>query len=332
MKAVHQTGYGPANVFEIVEVARPEPGPRDVLVKVDYAGLRWSDLLARRGTSARAPVELPFTPGTEAVGVVAEVGSEVTAFKPGDRVMAQPSGGGYAEYLKVPAARVEALADGVDLAGALVYRVNLFPAYFAIFELCRIQDGETVMIHSAAGGVGQVAVQVLKRRFKDVKVIGLTGSDEKVAAVLANGADHAINYKAQDHVKAVGAIVGVKPPFHPNGPAVGVDAILNGVGGESLKTDPRVLRKLGRWAIFGGNAGMETINPLTMVYESFSIFPFSMLTFTGTPAWDRAQAFIADWLETETLTQPIVHPIEDIVKVHEAFERGDLHGKLAFRI
>jgi NADPH2:quinone reductase len=332
MKAVRQTGYGPANVFEIVEIAKPEPGPKDVLVRVEYAGLRWSDVLARRGTSARARVEGAFTPGAEAVGIVEAVGGEVSGFRPGDRVLTQSSGGAYAEYQRIAASRVEKAPDVADPASILVYRVNLFPAYFAIFELCRIAEGETVLIHSAAGGVGQVAVQILKRRFKDVTVIGLGGSDEKTAAILANGADHAINYKARDYVEAVGAIVGVKGPFMPNAPAVGVHAILNGVGGETLRQDPRVLRKLGRWAIFGANAGLQTISPLEMVYESFSIFPFSMLTFTGTPAMDRAQAFIADWLATEALSPAVVHPIEDIVAVHAAFERGETQGKLVFKV
>lgn len=332
MKAVHQLDYGPADVFRIVDIPKPAPGPKDVLVRVEYAGLRWSDVLARRGTSARQRTAPPFVPGAEAAGVVAEVGDAVTGFAPGDRVMVQASGGAYAEHLCVPQGRVERAPDGADLASLLVYRINLYPAYFAIYELCRVADGETVLIHSAAGGVGQVAIQMLKRRFRGVTVIGLAGSDEKCAAVLANGADHAINYKARDYVEAVGGIVGVKAPFTPNGPFVGVDVILNGVGGESLRKDPQVLKKLGRWGIFGGNAGIETINPLAMVYESFSIFPFSMLTFTGTPAWDRAQAFIDGWLATERLSPPTLYPIEDIAKVHAAFEQSQTMGKIVFKI
>ena len=136
-------------------------------------------------------------------------------------------------------------------------------AYMAVYEWAKVQEHEIVLVHAAAGGVGSLAVQILKRKFNDVTVIGLAGSDEKVSAVKANGADHAINYKTDDYVEAVGKIAGVQARgFQPAAPPAGVHVVLNGVGGPTLHTDRRVIRKLGRWVLFGTVAGVAADQPV----------------------------------------------------------------------
>src|SRR6185369_9104509 len=168
-----------------------------------------------------------------AAGVVAEVGDRVTKFKPGDRVTALPFAGAYAEYLSMPAGE----------------------------RVAKVQEGESVLVHAAAGGVGMLCVQVLKRDFKNVKVIGLTSSDEKCKVVLEAGADHAINYKANDYVAEVEKIMGAKPRgFAPGAPLAGVDVVLNGVAGGTLQKDRLLIKRLGRWVLFGTPAGTEPIN------------------------------------------------------------------------
>ena len=214
----------------------------------------------------------------------------------------------------------------------LVYRVNMPAAYLIVHEWAEVRDGETVLVHAAAGGVGSLIVQILKRTLADVTVIGLAGTDDKVAAVLANGADHAINYKTTDYVDAVGEIAGAKAAgFNPLAAPAGVHVALNGVGGPTLDTDRKVIRKLGRWVIYGNVAGNHPIELQQYAYDSITIKPFSLIPFFGTPQMERAGRFLDDWLANETLLVPSIHPIEDIVEVQQAMERGETTGKVVFK-
>ncbi len=211
--------------------------------------------------------------------------------------------------------------------------MNLPTAYMLIYEWAKVQEGETVLVHAAAGGVGSLAVQVLKRRFDNVTVIGLCGSDDKVASVKANGADHAINYRSTDYIQAVSEVAGAKPRgFHPEAAPAGVHVVLNGVGGETLKKDRRVIRRLGRWVLFGTTAGVEPINLFENSYDSITIMPFSKIPFRGTNADRRAEEFTAEWMRTETLDEPAIRPIEEVAEVQRAMENGETMGKVVFRL
>ncbi|WP_340646042.1 zinc-binding dehydrogenase [Phenylobacterium sp.] len=332
MKAAQLSEYGPAENFQIVDLPKPSPRAGEVLIEVAFAGLRWGDIMGRKGIPVRTQTGA-FVPGMEAVGVVAELGEGVSHLTVGDRVVAQPQGGAYAAFLRAPVAAVGRVPDHVPLETMLVTRVNLPTAYMLVYEWAKVQEGETVLVHAAAGGVGMLVVQILKRKFQNVTVIGLAGSDEKVAQVLANGADHAINYKTHDYVAEVGKIAGVKPAgFAPGAPPAGVHVALNGVGGATLKTDRRVIRRLGRWVLYGTPGGTEAVNPFEYSYDSIAILPFSIIPYAGSPEMARAQAYVKDWLKTEPLTAPVIHPIEDIAKVQAAMERGETSGKVVFRL
>jgi NADPH2:quinone reductase len=333
MKAAQLKDYGPAENFKITDVPAPKPGPDDVLIRVNYAGLRWGDIMSRNGIPVKS-AKPPFVPGQEAAGVVAEVGDRVTKFKPGDRVTALPHIGAYAEYLSMPAGeRVAKVPDGVPLRDALVYRVNMPTAYLVVHEWAKVQEGESVLVHAAAGGVGMLCVQILKRDFKNVKVIGLTSSDEKCKVVLEAGADHAINYKANDYVGEVEKIVGAKPRgFAPGAPLAGVDVVLNGVAGGTLQKDRLVIKRLGRWVLFGTPAGAEPINVFAHAYDSITILPFSMIPFAGTPTYERAQAFADKWMQTQKLTPAVVYPLEKITEIQLAMEAGKTSGKVVFSV
>ena len=332
MKAAQLKDHGSVENFQIVDIPKPTFGPDDVLIKVHFAGLRWGDIMNRYGIPVRS-AKVPFIPGQEATGVVAEVGKNVTRLKVGDRVVTQPNGGAYAEYLCMPAAGVNLVPEHVPLETALVYSVNLPTAYMLVYEWAKVQEGESVLVHAAAGGVGSLVIQILKRKFKNVKTIGLGGTDEKVKAILANGSDHAINYKKNDYVTEVEKIVGAKSrTFAPLAPPAGVHVVLNGVGGKALQTDRLVIRPLGRWVLFGVTSGMEPINVYANSYDSITIMPFSILAFLSTPAMRRAQSFTSDWLKLERLIAPTIHPIEDIAKVQRAMEIGETQGKIVFSL
>lgn len=332
MKAALLMDYGPAENFRIEDVPAPQPGPGEVLIKVQYAGLRWGDIMGRNGIPVKGR-PTPFVPGQEAAGIVHELGDGATGYSPGDRVYCLPMGGAYQEYLTISAKALHRVPDNVTLEQVLIYPVNLPTAYLAVYEWAKVQEGEIVLVHAAAGGVGSLAVQVMKRKFEDVTVIGLAGSDEKVARIKANGADHAINYKTTNYVEAVGEIAGVKPVgFAPMAPPAGVHVVLNGVGGDTLKTDRRIIRKLGRWVLFGGMGVAEPLNVFANSYDAITIMPFSKIPFRGTDADRRAEDFTVDWMKTERLDQPTVHPLEDIAAVQSAMERGETFGKVVFRV
>jgi len=332
MKAAQLNDYGPAENFEIVELPDPEAGPGEVLVRVEYAGLRWGDIMGRNGIPVKRRTP-PFVPGQEAAGEIAAVGQGVTRFKPGDRVVVLPQGNAYQQLVAVPEAGVRPIPDGIPTEAPLIYVVNMPTAHLAIYEWAKVQEGEIVLVHAAAGGVGSLAVQILKRKFDDVTVIGLAGSDEKVELVTAHGADHAINYKTTNYIEAVGEIAGVKPRgFRPDALPAGVHVSLNGVGGPTLRTDRAVIRRFGRWVIYGSTAGMEPVNLYANSYDSITIMPFSKIPYRGTPPDQAAEAFTDEWLRTEQLDSPTIHPIEDIANVQAAMERGETAGKVLFRL
>jgi NADPH2:quinone reductase len=335
LKAAQLKDYGPAENFCITEVPTPSPGPGEVLIRVHYAGLRWGDIMGRNGIPMRA-AHPPFVPGQEAAGVVVEVGEGVGNLKVGDRVVALPYGGAYAEYLVCSAsARISKVPEGVPLASALVYKVNLPTAHLIVNEWAKVQEGESVLVHAAAGGVGTLCVQILKRKFNNVTVIGLAGSDEKCRRVRENGADHVINHKTHDYVAEVEKIVGAKPRgFAPSASSAGVHVVLNGVAGSTLRSDRLIIRPLGRWVLFGTPGGVELVNLFANSYDSITIMPFSMIPFmvNDTAQYARAQAFCDEWLATENLIAPTIHPLEDIAVVQRAMEERQTWGKVVFAI
>jgi NADPH2:quinone reductase len=228
---------------------------------------------------------------------------------------------------------VSAVPEHVPLDRVLAYPVNLRTAYFLVYVWGKVQPGEKVLLHAAAGGVGLLALQIMKRKLNDVTVIALAGSDEKVALCKAHGADHVINYKKENYVDAVNRIVGEKPKGLNIGPPTGgVHVALNGVSGPTLATDPLVIRKRGRWVIYGYAGGRATIDTSGYGYDGITIMPFSSLAWAGTPEYEASNAFVNDWLKNEELIAPTVHSLDDVKEVQRAMEQGNTIGKVVFKV
>jgi NADPH2:quinone reductase len=333
MKAIHLNDYGSTDNFALVDAKKPVARPGEVLIRVKYAGLRWGDIMQRNGWPSRGR-KTPFIPGQEAAGVIEEVGAGVEQFEPGMRVMATPMDGAFAEYVAVPAARAWRVPERVSLEQSLVYPVNLRTAYLMVYVWAKVQPGESVLLHSAAGGVGLMALQIMKRRIPDVRVIALCGSPEKVKLALANGADHAIDYKRSDYVAAVTEIVGAKATgFASAGvDSGGVDVAFNGVSGETFKTDPKVIKKRGRWVIYGYSGGRALIDTAPFGYDGITIMPFSSIAWIGTPEYAESGKFVRQWMETEELIAPTIHPLEQMAEVQRAMEEGRTSGKVVFAV
>jgi len=337
MRAIEQFGYGSAaECMRWVDVPVPSPGPDDVLVKGDFVGIRWGDIMGRTGDPEPRFGAPPFQKlvGAEIAGRIEAVGTKVTRFKVGQRVFAAPQSGGYAEYAVAQQDRVTPIPDRVPLDVACVYPVNMRAAYFLVFPWGKIKAGETVLLHAAAGGVGTLVTQLIKRRVsKDVRVIGLVGSEEKAAFARANGVDHAINYKTHDYVAEVGKIVGVKRKgIGAEFDFGGVDIALNSVRGPTVVTDPQVIRKRGRWILYGASAGRSPIDTIPFTYDGITIMPYSNLAWSGQPEQEDAKAFIQDWMETEELMKPSVFPFADLLEVQDAMQKGKTFGKVVLKV
>ena len=201
MKAVCAHEWCAPQGLVIEEMKRPEPGAGEVLIRVQAAALNFPDILLIAGKYQVKP-PFPITPGMEVAGTIEKAGAQITEFIPGQRVLAQMGLGGFAEYAIAPAIAVQPLPDTMSDDEAAAFPLVYQTSYFGLAYRCRLQKGETVLVHSAAGGVGLAAVQIA-RALGAGKIIGTAGSDEKLGLIRENGADIAINYRTEDFVEIV---------------------------------------------------------------------------------------------------------------------------------
>ena len=229
--------YGPPEVFEIREGGDPAPAAGEIRVRVRAAGVNYADILARMGLYPDAP-RPPLVVGYEIAGHVDAIGSGVTAFVAGDRVLGLTRFGGYSDLVVLPAAHAfRAPADLSDAEAAAV-PVNYLTAALALYRMAALNPGDTVLVHNAGGGVGVAALQLA--RLRRATVIG-TASAFKHAALRSFGIEHVIDYRHADVAEEVRQITRGR----------GVDVILDPIGGESFMNSYRLLAPLGRLIILG---------------------------------------------------------------------------------
>src|SRR6476660_8120666 len=243
MRAIQITNLdGPDDALALVDIPEPEPSHpmtpgSGVLVDVHAAGVSFPEVLQSRGEYQFKP-DLPFTPGSEVGGVVrsAPEGSGLAA---GDRVAAFCFLGGFAEVAVAPAHMVFKLGDGLDFAQGASLVLNYHTAYFALVMRGRLQAGERVLVHGAAGGVGTAALQVAKGL--GAQTVAVVSSAEKADVAREAGADEVVRSDGpwKDEVKALG----------------GVDVVLDPVGGDRFTDSIRCLREQGRIVVVGFTAG-----------------------------------------------------------------------------
>lgn len=234
MQAIEIKRFGGPEVLRLVEKPSPPLGPREVRVQVRAAGVNFADLMMRMGLYPEAP-RPPFIPGYEVSGVLSEVGSEVQDRQVGDRVFAGTRFGGYASEVVLPADQVWTTPGGLSNIEAAAIPVNFQTAWTALVEMARVREGDRVLIHSAAGGVGMASVQIAARA--GARVVGLTSSPSKKAAILELGASSVL--LVSDYERARDAEVG------------DFDVILDPTGGASVKRSLRLLAPCGRVVTYG---------------------------------------------------------------------------------
>ncbi len=241
----HKTG-GP-EVLQLDEVAVPEPGQGQALVRHTAVGVNFIDTYQRSGLY---PVPLPSGTGNEGAGVVEAVGPGVTAVKKGDRVAYTGQIGAYSEKRLVPAERLVKIPEGISDEQAASMMLKGMTVQYLIHRTYPVKKGDTVLWHAAAGGVGLIACQWLKAL--GATVIGTVGSDEKAKLAKAHGADHVINYSKENFVEKVKALTGGK----------GVPVVYDAVGKSTWEGSLDCLRPLGMMVSFGNASGaVPPFNP-----------------------------------------------------------------------
>jgi NADPH2:quinone reductase len=316
VKAIRVHEFGGPEVLKLEDVADPQAGRGQILVGVRAAGVNPVDTYVRAGIYPLKPTP-PYTPGTDAAGVVEAVGEGVTRFKVGDRVyLAGTLSGAYAQLALCDESQAHSLPERVSFAqGAGVY-VPYATAYRALFQRARGVAGETVLIHGASGGVGIAAVQIA--RAAGFKVIG-TGSTVRGRELIAReGAHHVLDHRAPDYLEQLPALTGGR----------GVDIILEMLANVNLDKDLNVLARNGRVVVIGSRGPVE-INPRAAMSRDASIHAMSLNT---APAEELAGIHVAlvAGLENGTL-RPIVGrelPLADAARAHEAVLETGAYGKI----
>ena len=316
MKAIRVSEYGGPAVLKLEEVPTPQPGPNQVLVRNHAVGVNPVDTYLRTNTDNRGP-KLPYTPGSDAAGVVEAVGPGVTGVKAGDRVyVGGTSTGAYAELSLCEQTQVHPLAGNVTFAQGAAMNVPYATAYHALINRARGEAGETVLVHGASGGVGIAAVQLARAR--GLTVIGTAGTARGRQVVLDQGAHHALDHTASGYLDEVLRLTGSK----------GADVILEMLANANLQKDLGVIAMRGRIAVIG-NRGNAEINARLAMNKDAAILGVAL--FHATPAQlVGIHAALVEGLRNGSVRPVIAQelPLAQAPRAHEAVMEPGHHGKV----
>jgi NADPH:quinone reductase-like Zn-dependent oxidoreductase len=324
------------------EVLRPEPfapaapAPGEVGIEVRAIGLNFADIFCRLGLYKAAP-PLPFSPGFEVAGVVAEVGDGVGEFQAGDRVFAVTRFGGYTTHLTVGASRVRPLPEGWSFAEGAGFPTTYLTAHHGLVNLGQLRRGETVVVHSAAGGVGTAACQVA--RGLGARVIGTVGSEVKRGVALEAGAGDVVVSRTSDVWDDIDRLT----------KGAGVDVVFDAVGGRGLKRGFDALRPGGRLVVYGFAAMMPRggrrnwpllawrflrtprFSPFTMVESNRTVAGFNLVHL-----WEREDLLETSVRELSAMAsrgviRPVIgntYPFERVGEAHAFLQSRESTGKV----
>ena len=325
MKYVATSASGAAEVMHIASGLLPKFGERDVLIKVEFAGVNRPDVAQRSGTYAPPPGASPIM-GLEVSGTISAIGSAVTQWNVGDAVCALTPGGGYAQYCAAPAAHCLPVPHGLSMLEAAGVPENFFTVWVNVFDTCKLKAGESLLVHGGSSGIGLTAVQLAKA-FGGT-VFTTVGNDEKAAFCKNIGADHVFNYKTQEWANEIFTITQKK----------GVNVILDMVGGSYIEKNLRSLALEGRYCFIafleGGKAEVD-FRPLMMKRQTIT-----GSTLRARP--DAQKAFIAESLKEKVWplleakkVKPVIYKtfaLEEIVDAHKLMESSAHIGKIMLRV
>ena len=316
MKAIRVHEFGGPEVLKLEEVAKPQVGLGQVLVRVHAAGINPVDTYIRAGSYAARPT-LPYTPGRDAGGIVELAGEGVTGIKPGSRVyVANCLTGTYAEYTLCLPSQVHPLPEKLTFSQGAAVNIPYATAYRALFQQAHVLPGETVLVHGATGGVGIASVQLA--RAAGMTIIGTGGTDKGRKLVAEQGAHHVLDHRAPDYLKEIMQVTGGR----------GVDVILEMLSNVNLGKDLTVLARNGRVAVIG-NRGSVEINPRDAMARDAAILGV-MLSNASESNLASIHAALGAGLENGTL-RPIVGrelPLAEAARGHQAVLEPGSYGKI----
>lgn len=322
MQAIVFDEFGGPEVLVTREVARPEVRPHDLLVSNASIGVNRADMSHRKGAYGRANFGDSDIMGLEIAGTVVETGSQVQGYSVGDRVMGIVGGGAYAELSRIDYRMAMHVPDGLDLIDAGAVAEVFVTAHEALFHLGRLQPGESVLIHAAAGGVGSAAVQLAHAA--GARVFATTGGDKR-DAVVGFGADDVIDYRTEDFKAVVDERTEGK----------GVDVVVDFVGAPYLERNIRSLAVGGRMVVVGLLGGIEGGSfPLDIVlYRHLQILGTVMKSRPPEVKQAMTRRFAQRWLEALATgaIRPVIDskfPLADAAQAHRRMETGESVGKI----
>ncbi|WP_171126800.1 MULTISPECIES: NADPH:quinone oxidoreductase family protein [unclassified Ruegeria] len=324
MRAVLCSKFEGADALELGEAPEPVPAADEVLIEVHAAAVSFMDKLMAEGGYQLRP-ELPYVPGTDAAGIVLQVGSEVTDFKPGDRVVGQMWHGSYAERAVTKHWKCAKVPESVDLTVASTVLHNYMTAYHALAQRCALQPGENLLVTGATGGVGLAAVDM--GRMLGARVLAGTGDAAKMSALQEAGADAVVNMREGD----------LRQQIHDLTDGKGLDVCFEMIGGDTFVKIARSMRWGGRITPIGFVSGEIPNLPMNLpLLKGFSVVG----VFEG--AWaekfpseaKNAADKIMNWISEGELRPLIdrVLKLEDASEAFRSLNEREVIGRIVLQI
>nr|WP_090339768.1 zinc-binding dehydrogenase [Mycolicibacterium malmesburyense]CRL68305.1 Qor [Mycolicibacterium malmesburyense] len=318
MKAVWMTEFGGPEVLHLAESAVPEPGPGEVLIEVEAAGVTYGDVMKRQG--AFGTFDLPAGMGQEVAGTVRRSAPDGPAV--GSRVAAMVEHG-YAEFALAQVDSTVPLPDTVDGGDAATLWVHGLTAYQTLREAGNVRSGDTVLVHAAAGGVGTLAIQ-LARLLGAAVVIGTAGTPQKLDHIRAHGADFAVDYSDPGWAKTVLDLTEGR----------GVDLVLDSVGGQTSSDTIDCVADFARIVSFGAASGTApTYSAMQLMTRNLTVSGYSLMGWRSRgddtkKALDRLVAYVDDGRLRPSVTE---YRLDDVVEAHRALVERTSVGSIVLR-
>ncbi|PWT76868.1 MAG: zinc-binding dehydrogenase [Bacteroidetes bacterium] len=322
MKSIIITEFGGPEVLKLHQRAIPVPKDNEVLIKIHAAGINRPDIFQRRGNYPPPPGASPDIPGLEVSGTVAETGKNVSRWKIDDAVCALLAGGGYAEFATVPEGQCLPMPKSLNLIEAASLPETVFTVWHNVFQRGKLSAKENFLVHGGSGGIGTTAIQLAYAI--GAKVFTTTGSLEKCNACLKLGAFSCVNYKEENFEKAW--------------EEVGIDCILDIVGGNYFESNIRLLREEGRLVYINAIKGSGVPLDIRTVMNK-------RLYITGSTLRSRSVEFKSELAkEIENRVWPLIEsgkfkpliyrvlPLEQAAEAHVLMESGEHIGKIVLSV
>jgi NADPH2:quinone reductase len=315
MKAIRVHEFGGPDVLRLEETAELVPGPKQVRVKIKAIGINPVDVYIHGGSYGQRP--LPYTPGSDAAGVIEWIGDDVYGLQIGQRVYTTGTlTGAYAEKALCRPSQVQPLPDRLTFAQGAAIHVPYYTAYYALHLRAGAKPGETVLVHGASGGVGLAAVQIAHAL--GMTVIGTAGSDRGRDAVKASGADHVLDHTQAGYLEEVKTLTGGKGP----------DIILEMLANVNLAKDLGVVAQNGRVVIIGSRGPVE-IDPRLTMQRNSNILGMSLMNATDASLAQMHAALGAGFANGSL--SPVVgseYALREAPQAHEAIMEPGAAGKI----